>query len=194
MKHYWLVIMVILSVVLVLGSCTGAPRPDTTPPPAITGLIAIDAYDGRVNLWWDRSTARDFDHYNVYVSKSEVTDVTTISFTRQIGDISTNSHQLTGLEDGTDYYLAVTAVDKSGNEDKRVVSVRAKPTSMARGTVDPDIQVDVYQSDVAWPGTTLLADNHNTEKPRITEVNMRGGDYLGIPSSTKSQAIYQSRI
>lgn len=200
MKHYWLVIIVILSV-LVSGSCTGAPgptstpapatpeapTPDTTPPPPIAGLIAIDAYDGRINLWWDRSTAGDFDHYNVYVAESEVTDVATISFTRQIGDISTSNHQLTGLEDGTDYYFAVTAVDNSGNEDKQVVSVRAKPTSMARGTADPDIQVDVYQSDMAWPGTTLLADNHNTERPRIIEVNMRGEiiwEYL-VPHNLK---------
>jgi hypothetical protein len=203
MKHHWLVVLVILSVVLGSGSCTGvteptstpapatpeapAPTSDTTPPPPIAGLIAIDAYDGKINLWWDSSTAGDFDHYNVYVGESEITDVATISFTRQIGDISTSNHQLTGLKDGTDYYFAVTAVDKSGNEDKRVVSARAKPTSMARGTADPDIQVDVYQSDMVWPGTTLLPDNHNPEKPRIIEVNMLGEivwEYL-VPQNLK---------
>ena len=48
------------------------------------------------------------------------------------------------------------------------------PTAMPRGTVDPDISVDIYQSDMVWDGTTLLADNHNLERPRIIEVNMLG--------------------
>jgi len=45
---------------------------------------------------------------------------------------------------------------------------------MPRGTLDPDIYVDIYQPDMAWAGTTLLADNHNPERPRIIEVNMLG--------------------
>jgi len=40
--------------------------------------------------------------------------------------------------------------------------------------VDPDIYVDIYDSDRAWPGTTLLADNHRPQRPRIVEVNMHG--------------------
>jgi phage terminase large subunit-like protein len=202
-KQWWPVFVLIVSVMLVLSSCarapapptpaptpTPAPPPDTTPPSAMTSLIAINAYDGRVNLWWDKSTAGDFDHYNVYVSKSEVRDVTAISPTAQIGDISTSNYQVMRLEDRTDYYFAVTAVDKSGNEDKRVVSVMARPTSMPRGTADPDIHVDIYQSDMAWPGTTLLPDNHNPEKPRIIEVNMRGEiiwEYL-VPQNLKQYA------
>jgi len=34
--------------------------------------------------------------------------------------------------------------------------------------------VDIYKSDMVWAGTTLLADNHNPERPRIIEVNMSG--------------------
>ncbi len=45
---------------------------------------------------------------------------------------------------------------------------------MPRGNLDPDLHVEVYQSDVAWAGTTLLADNHKSERPRIIEVNMLG--------------------
>ena len=39
---------------------------------------------------------------------------------------------------------------------------------------DPDIHVDNYNPDKAWHGTTLLADNHRLERPRIIEVNMQG--------------------
>jgi hypothetical protein len=88
MRQWWLAFVVILSIVLVLSSCARAPAPtstpaqtptpppDTTAPSAITGLIAINAYEGRVNLWWDKSAAEDFDHYNIYLNKAEMVDVT----------------------------------------------------------------------------------------------------------------------
>jgi hypothetical protein len=45
---------------------------------------------------------------------------------------------------------------------------------MPRGKVDPSIEVKVYDREKVWPGTTLLNDNHDTEWPRIIEVNMLG--------------------
>jgi len=147
---------------------------DTTPPSAIAGLAAADAYDGKVNLGWDESTTEDFDHYSIYVSKSEITDATGMAPVHQIEGITANSYQATELEAETTYYFVVTAVDKSSNENTRVACVSAAPTPMPRGTVDPDIYVDIYQSDMAWAGTTLLADIHNLERPRIIEVNMLG--------------------
>jgi hypothetical protein len=53
-------------------------------------------------------------------------------------------------------------------------STSIKPASMPRGQSDPDFIADVYVSDLAYPGTTLLIDNHNLERPRIIEVNMLG--------------------
>jgi len=61
------------------------------------------------------------------------------------------------------------------------------PSAMPRGKIDSDLQMDVSQSDMAWPGTTLLPDNHNPEKPRIIEVNMLGEivwEYL-VPQNLK---------
>jgi hypothetical protein len=43
-----------------------------------------------------------------------------------------------------------------------------------RGTEDPDISVEVYIEEEVWPGTTILPDNHNQDRPRIIEVNMLG--------------------
>ncbi len=136
--------------------------------------MANNTYDKRVNLWWDKSTAADFDRYNVYLNKAEMSDVTGMKAIQQIKDIATYRYQVTGLDDGTKYYFAVTAVDKSGNEDKRVTSMSATPAPMPRGTKDPDISVDVYQSDMAWAGTTLLVDSHNRQRRRIIEVNILG--------------------
>jgi len=147
---------------------------DTIPPSQITGLIAVDAYDGKVNLRWDKCTAEDFDHYKIYVSKSEAVDVTGMRPVEKITAIATTTYQVTGLDVGTKYYFAVTAVDKSGNEKAQITSVSAIPTPMPRGTPDPELYVDIYDSRLTWAGTTLWGDNRNLEKPRIIEVNMLG--------------------
>ncbi|MEK7681414.1 MAG: aryl-sulfate sulfotransferase [Chloroflexota bacterium] len=153
---------------------TPTPTPDTTPPPAVTGLLAADAYDGRVNLRWDRSVAADFDHYRVYVSTAEIANVAGMTSVQRITDAAVTARQVTGLEPGVRHYFALTAVDGSGNEEKRVTGASAVSVAMPRGTPDPDLRVDVYDTGAAWVGTTLLADNHNLDRPRIIEVNMRG--------------------
>ena len=183
-KPGWNLILLAGLALLLVGSVIGCqPAPSSPPPtqpvdiilpPAVTGLAACDAYDGKVNLSWDQTMAEDFGQYKIYVSESEIADVTGMTPVHQITDISINAYQVTGLEDGTKYYFAVAAVDESGNESRVVACVSATPTPMPRGTSDPDIYVDVYRSDMAWPGTTLLPDNHNFARPRIIEVNMLG--------------------
>ncbi|MDD5038103.1 MAG: aryl-sulfate sulfotransferase [Dehalococcoidales bacterium] len=151
-----------------------SPVKDISAPSPIIGLWAVNAYDGRVNLWWDKSTAEDFDHYNVYLNNAGMVDVSGMKAVGQIKDIAACRYQAGGLNDGTRYYFAVTAVDRTGNEDIEVTSVSAMPVTMTRGNIEPDIAVDIYQSDMVWAGTTLLPDNHNSDSPRIIEVNMLG--------------------
>ena len=126
----WILVTLVLVAVSLAGCVqpTSILTPDTTPPSAITGLGATDAYDGRVNLWWDMSTAEDFDHYNIYAGVSAIVDVSDMTPVQQIKDIATNTFQATGLKLTTKYYFAVTAVDKSGNENKQVTCVSAIPT------------------------------------------------------------------
>lgn len=52
--------------------------------------------------------------------------------------------------------------------------VKTRAFTYKQPIIDPDIYVDIYNPDLAWNGSTLLADNHNLEHPRIIEVNMRG--------------------
>ena len=200
---WWSVFILVVSVVLAISSCTGTQSPvtgpeanpnqvpellnDTISPSQITGLVGINAFDGKVNLWWNKSTADDFDHYNIYVGQIEITDVTDLAPIHQIRDISVTNYQAAGLKDGVNYYFAVTASDKSNNEDKQAAFVSAIPTPMSRGTVEPDFYVNAYQSDKVWAGTTLLPDNYNPQKPRIVEINMLGEivwEYL-IPENVK---------
>jgi len=49
-----------------------------------------------------------------------------------------------------------------------------RPLTYKKPVTDPDFNVDIYNPDKTWYGTTLLADNHRPERPRIIEVNMQG--------------------
>jgi len=110
----------------------------------------------------------------VYVSKDALSDVADLTPVHQINEIGSNYYQATGLELGVPFFSAVTAVDKSGNENAKVTAARATPAPMPEGVSDSDIEVSIHRSDRTWPGTTLLADNHRAERPRMIEVNMRG--------------------
>lgn len=156
------------------GPEAATQAPAATPPPPVTGLTLNNAYDGRVNLWWAKSTAGDFDHYNIYASTSKIKDVTGLAPIHQERDIAAAAYQATGLTDGARYYFAVTAAGKNGNENSRAISAAATPTPMPEGTGDPELQVDIYQPGKVWAGTTLLPDNHNPLRPRIIEVNTLG--------------------
>jgi uncharacterized protein (UPF0248 family) len=147
---------------------------DKTPPPAVAGLAANNAYDNKINLWWNKSATSDFDHYNIYLNTTETATVSGLKPVQQIKDILICSYQAAGLDNGKAYYCAVTAVDKSGNEESKVTCARATPLSMPRGTKPADMTVDVYLTDMVWGGTTLLPDNHNPVSSRIIEVNMLG--------------------
>jgi hypothetical protein len=107
---------------------TPTTTPDTTPPPAIKNLIANTDLNGQVILIWDKSTAADFEHYNVYISKSAIIDVTGMKPGQQIKGVDNHQYTVTGLEPSTKYYFAVTAVDQSGNENERVTYASAIPT------------------------------------------------------------------
>ncbi len=43
-----------------------------------------------------------------------------------------------------------------------------------RGTADPDFEVTIYNSDLAYNGLTILPDNHISDSPRVIEINMLG--------------------
>jgi uncharacterized protein (UPF0248 family) len=53
-------------------------------------------------------------------------------------------------------------------------TVRSKAITYKEHLSDPDIHVDIYVPNKVWPGTTLFADNHTVERPRIIEVDMQG--------------------
>jgi len=59
-------------------------------------------------------------------------------------------------------------------QDPAAGSQKAATVLHPAGMDDPGIYCDIYVQGRAFPGTTLLADNHDAGKPRVIEVTMLG--------------------
>lgn len=149
MKWPYLTPWVLIATIL-CGCAMPPPPPDTTPPTAIIGLVASNAYDGKVVLSWGPSTAGDFDHYNIYLSQAEITSVAGMFPIHQITDIAITGYQVTGLQNGTRYYFAITAVDHSGNESSLGTTASATPTT-------PGLPPPPTPPDTIPPETTITS-------------------------------------
>ncbi len=124
---------------------------DVTPPPPITNLTIV-AGERNSTVKWSRSPADDFSHYLLYYSITDFNDTDEVrerdrkerERNRQTGrdanlhyvsqplNWSTNSTVLTGLDPDYIFYVAVTAVDASGNENTSVDTVIVEPFRVAR--------------------------------------------------------------
>ncbi|WP_342562368.1 cohesin domain-containing protein [Paenibacillus sp. FSL R7-0345] len=93
---------------------------DYTPPGIPSGLTG-SANDGQVILNWNANSESDIAGYKVYNNGVLYTTVTTTTST------------VTGLNNGTDYTFAVSAIDKAGNESGKANLVLA-PTPLASPT------------------------------------------------------------
>jgi hypothetical protein len=174
--------------------------PDTTPPPAISSLTAVGDIDGKVILNWEMSTAEDFSYYNIYISQSEIIDVTGMTPEGRISGIALNTHQIEGLEPTLKYYFAITVVDTSGNENRRVVAASVAPVSYV--DIIPNTQ-EVYQPDeifqleftweyanIDWEWDSeipkqLFQDMHDRPRPRT-------GDYSVYVTDNQDDYIFNA--
>ena len=78
---------------------------------------------GSVNLRWNANTEPDLSHYNVYCGTASRNYGNPIP----VGKVT--SHPVDGLQEGTTYFCALTAVDTSGNESGYSSEVSATAVS-----------------------------------------------------------------
>lgn len=101
-----------------------------TPPPNVT-VEGTSFGNGRIYVTVTRLTASDIDRYNVYVSPTaaDVLTATTVSGTiTQASSGGNVTGSVSGLNNGTTYFIAVEAQDNAGN-----VSA-ARTTTLSNGT------------------------------------------------------------
>ncbi|WP_345454070.1 fibronectin type III domain-containing protein, partial [Nocardioides marinquilinus] len=114
-----------------------APEPpDTTPPPAPTGLTATPG-DRTATLTWDPVTApdgapvTDLAGYHVHTATNPTGPWTQLTPTNSpitpVSPTATPTYTATGLTNGTTYYYAVTATDTTGNQSPRSTTATATP-------------------------------------------------------------------
>ena len=92
-----------------------------SPPEA---LVAI-AGDGKITLTWNRNAELDFLRYRIYggLTASPTTKIDSTAG----GNSSDTARVISGLSNGTAYYLRLTAVDSMGNESGYSNEVTARP-------------------------------------------------------------------
>ena len=78
---------------------------DTNAPAQVTGLIVRTMSSTQLYLTWNRVTASDFNHYNIYRGTSGFT--VTPGVTVPTGTSTTSSYSNTGLNPSTTYSYRV---------------------------------------------------------------------------------------
>lgn len=86
-------------------------QPDYEAPLSPEGLSTATG-DGLVEIFWNRNREADLAGYNIYVSYSYRGEYTKIGSSRDAYFLDE------GTRNGTTYYYAVTAFDRSGNESE----------------------------------------------------------------------------
>ncbi len=102
---------------------------DLTPPPALTGLTAIDTPDDggkSITVTWIPTKVDDFDHYAIFVSRTTISDIDSTIPDKIVDVRSTSSTTVTkvggaSLSDWTKYYVVVVAVDVHDNYDEKLI-------------------------------------------------------------------------
>ncbi len=131
---------------------------DSNPPESITQLESI-ASDSEVFLNWKASEENDIAGYNVYVNG--IKDNLTL--------ITTPDYQVTGLVNGIEYLITVTAVDASNNESIPVESLKVRPISDPSKEVS-NVSIDSTAAGVRFKFTPPTA--HGIDKICIYQQDM----------------------
>lgn len=109
------------------------PRPEkTAPPPAVPDLKAESIRDRVNHLTWTAPDDPTVSHYQVYASHEPITE---IGQEFLVGSPTEPEMFDWGLQAGTTYHYAVTAVDRRGNESPLATAQAATPAGEPAVTI-----------------------------------------------------------
>ena len=113
---------------LIISQSFGLTVFDDEPPGWVRFIMVEDIGNGDLLVSWEGSEAHDLSHYNVYLSMVNFSSVSNASEIMRVLETENESCIITDLVHGTEYYLAVSAVDDSRNEVMEVSPVRISIT------------------------------------------------------------------
>jgi hypothetical protein len=108
------------------------PFPTDTTPPSPPLWVTITPGDGQVALRWQANSEAGLEHYVLYWG----TESGNLPDLEEIGGTLTE-HIVTGLSNGTNYFFALTAVDKDGNVSNMSTEVTATPEALPEPPAPP---------------------------------------------------------
>ncbi|MGW1256363.1 fibronectin type III domain-containing protein [Streptomyces sp. NPDC002513] len=100
--------------------------------------------DGRATVSWARNPEADLAGYRVYRSTSTPVAIDTAHRISGSGLLTGTSFTSTGLRNGTTYWFAVTAVDRSGNQSRPSANVSAVPADTTPPRAPDNLGADGY--------------------------------------------------
>ena len=134
--------------------------------------ITADPFDSMAEVSWSAvEPASLVSYYALYKSESPITDISTLTRVKTATSSSTTT-KVAGLENGKQYYFAVTAVNKSGGEKPSVTSASAIPTKDQAG---PEISELKYADLLISDGAVLTASSR---------LSLKATDSAGVLSVT----------
>jgi len=105
--------------------------PDLVPPDLVFNVELFDIPNNStsIGILWEPVTSLDFDHYNIYISTHPFSDIKEDGVELERSDITSRSTRQSyissmggaSLTFGETYYVALTAVDRSGNENSSAI-------------------------------------------------------------------------
>jgi len=112
-------------------------------PAMVEDLLVVDNGNGySLNASWTPNSEPDLDHYNIYVGFSSGAFDTVFTST-------TNSYNVTGLSEGTTYFIGVSAEDMLGNESF-VVEKSGTPYSMPQSPLSLQDHPNFEEVELMW--------------------------------------------
>ncbi|MFF4957839.1 fibronectin type III domain-containing protein [Streptomyces sp. NPDC001222] len=117
--------------------------PDRTAP-LVPVSVKASRGDGRATVSWARNAEADLAGYRVYRSTSTPVPTDTAHRVSGSGLLTGTTFTSTGLHNGTKYWFAVTAVDRSGNQSRPSANVSAVPADTTPPRAPDQLGADGY--------------------------------------------------
>lgn len=90
-----------------------------------------------ITLAWDANTESDLDGYKLYYGTSTGNYLTPID----VGNVTT--YELSGLDTGVTYYIALTAYDTVNNESEKSDEISASPPDTEAPSVPIELLIEI---------------------------------------------------
>jgi hypothetical protein len=142
-------------------------------------LMTQSSYGASLNLEWNANTETDLDGYNVYYGTSSG------SYGEPLDAGNVTEYELSGLNEGTTYYIAITAYDTSNNESGKSDEESGIPADTQNPTVTITSPTSASTYDTS--NSTINIGGTASDNVGVTEVTWsysRGGSGTASPTTS----------